>query len=60
MEKSDNGSFKLGTFSSVDGSGRESFPNDRLADVGCNKQRNTEMGVQVKYFHVDDQVKING
>ena len=57
MEESDNGSFKLGTFSSVDGCGRESFPHDRLANVGCNKQRDTEMGDQVKYFKIDDQVK---
>lgn len=43
VEESNNGSFKLGSFSGVDSSRRKGFPYDRLADVGCDKQRDTEM-----------------
>lgn len=41
VEKSNNGSFKLGSFSGVDSSGK-GFPYDRLADVGCDKQGDTK------------------
>ncbi|GMF90274.1 unnamed protein product [Aspergillus oryzae] len=41
MEQSDDSTLELGTTASVDGSGRESLPDDRLANVGGNEQRDT-------------------
>lgn len=41
MEQSDDSTLELGTTASVDGSGRESLPDDRLANVGGDEQRDT-------------------
>lgn len=39
MEEGDDGAFEFGTATSVDGCGRESLPNNRLANVGRNEER---------------------
>jgi hypothetical protein len=41
VDKGDNGTLELGTSASVDGGGRESLPDDRLADVGGDEERDT-------------------
>jgi hypothetical protein len=41
VEERDDGAFKLGTTASVDGGRRECLPDDRLADVGGDKERDT-------------------
>lgn len=41
MEESNDGTLELGATASVDGSGREGLPDDRLADVGGNEKRDT-------------------
>lgn len=40
VEERDNSSFEFRSTTSVDGGRRESFPDDRFADVGCNEQGN--------------------
>lgn len=41
VEKSDNGALELGTTAGVDGRGGEGLPDDGLANVGGNEQRDT-------------------
>lgn len=41
MEEGNHGSLELGASSGVDGSGGEGLPDDGLANVGGNEQRNT-------------------
>lgn len=41
MEESDNGSLELGTTAGVDGRGREGLPDDGLADVRRDEQRDS-------------------
>ena len=41
MEQSDDRTLELGTTASVDGRGRECLPNDRLANVGRDEERDT-------------------
>lgn len=41
MEERDNGTLKFGSTAGVDGGGRESLPDDRLADVGSDEERDT-------------------
>jgi hypothetical protein len=41
VEEGDDGPFELGTTSSVEGGGGESFPYDRLTDVGGNEEGDT-------------------
>lgn len=41
VEEGNDGTLKLGTTASVDGRRRESLPDDRLADVGRDEQRDT-------------------
>lgn len=41
MDKADNGTLEFGTAASVDGGRRECAPNDRLANVGGDEERNT-------------------
>jgi hypothetical protein len=41
VEKSDDGTLELGATAGVDGRGREGLPNNRLANVGSNEQRDT-------------------
>jgi hypothetical protein len=41
VEESDDGTLELGATAGVDGRGGEGLPDDRLADVGSNEQRNT-------------------
>ena len=41
VEERDDGALKLGSTSSVDGSRRESLPDDGFADVGSNEKRNS-------------------
>jgi hypothetical protein len=41
VEESNDGTLKLGTTASVDGSGREGLPHNRLADVGGNEEGDT-------------------
>ena len=41
VEQRDDGALELGTTAGVDSRGGESLPDDRLADVGCNEQRDT-------------------
>lgn len=38
MEESDNGAFEFRSTTGVDGGGREGFPDDRLANVGGDKE----------------------
>lgn len=40
MKEGDHGPLELGTTTGIDGSWRESLPDDRLADVGCDEQGN--------------------
>ena len=39
VEKGDDGALKLRSTARIDGCGRERFPDNRLADVGGNEQR---------------------
>jgi len=41
VEKGDDGTFKLGSSASVDGVGRECFPDDVFTNVGSDKERDT-------------------
>lgn len=41
MEESNERALELGAAAGVDGGWWESFPHDRLADVGGNEERNT-------------------
>jgi len=41
VEKGDDGTFKLGSSTSVDSVGRERFPNNVFTDVGSDKERDT-------------------
>ena len=41
VEESDDGTFELGATASVDGRGGEGLPDDRLANVGSDEQRDT-------------------
>lgn len=41
MDKGDDGTLELRTSASVDGGRRESLPDDRLANVGGNEERDT-------------------
>lgn len=41
MEEGNDGTLKLGAAASVDSVGREALPDDRLADVGRNEERDT-------------------
>lgn len=41
MEQSNDGSLEFRSTSSVDGGGRESLPDDALANVGGNEKRDT-------------------
>lgn len=41
VEKGNDCAFKLGASSSIDGGGREGFPDDRLADVCSDEERDS-------------------
>ena len=41
MDRGDDGTLELRTSASVDGGRRESLPDDRLANVGSDEERNT-------------------
>jgi hypothetical protein len=41
VDKGNNGTLELGTSASVNGSGRESLPDDRLANVGGDEEGDT-------------------
>ena len=41
VEESDEGTFELRSATGVDGRGRECLPDDRLADVGSDEERDT-------------------
>jgi hypothetical protein len=41
VEEGDDGTFEFGTTTSVDGGGRERFPDDGFTNVGGDEQRDT-------------------
>jgi len=41
VEKSNHGTLKFRSSAGIDSGWREGLPDNRLADVGCNEERNT-------------------